>query len=164
MHGCPWKKGHNFEDEPFHPNCSYSSSLSTPALSPSSSIVSLPASEPGTPPTYYISLREDTIPCNDDIPTLLQTHLSISQSSTRPEITRRPSHDLFECIEQLENKRLSEAQARFVFGQVVDVVDYLDHHGIAHRDIKDENLVVDMNLKVSDTHSSQIWPFSKLLI
>jgi len=67
----------------------------------------------------------------------------------QPEYFRRPSHDLFECIEQSENKRLSEGQARYVFSQVVDVVHYLDSNGIAHRDIKDENLVIDKNLKVS---------------
>ena len=66
----------------------------------------------------------------------------------RPEFSRRPSYDLFECIEQSEHKRLSEDQARYVFSQVVDAVHYLDRHGIAHRDIKDENLVIDKNLKV----------------
>ncbi|KAF9531615.1 kinase-like domain-containing protein [Crepidotus variabilis] len=148
LHGCPWKKDHILEAQP---HCKFSSSsLSTPALSPSTSVASLPASEPATPPTYYASLRDDTVPSGDheDIPKLLQTHLSISQSGTRPDITRRPSHDLFECIEQSEHKRLTEAQARFVFAQVVDAVDYLDHHGIAHRDIKDENLVIDKHLKV----------------
>lgn len=61
---------------------------------------------------------------------------------------RRPSYDLFECIEQSELKRLNEDQARYVFRQLVDVVDYLDSLGIAHRDIKDENVVIDQNLKV----------------
>lgn len=63
-------------------------------------------------------------------------------------VCRRPSYDLFECIEQSEQKRLSEDQARYVFGQVVDAVHYLDSLGIAHRDIKDENVVIDQNLKV----------------
>jgi serine/threonine protein kinase len=62
--------------------------------------------------------------------------------------TRRSSHDLFECIEQSENKRLTEDQARYVFAQVADAVDYLDSLGIAHRDIKDENVVIDKDLKV----------------
>lgn len=69
--------------------------------------------------------------------------------ATRSEFIRRPSHDLFECIEQSEYKRLSEKQARYVFAQVVDVVYYLDNQGITHRDIKDENLVIDRDLKVS---------------
>lgn len=66
----------------------------------------------------------------------------------RPEFSRRPSHDLFECIEQSEYKRFSEPQARYVFSQVVDAVHYLASQGVTHRDIKDENLVIDKDLKV----------------
>jgi len=85
---------------------------------------------------------------DDVISSLLDAHLSIGNPGPHPEITRRPSHDLFECIEQSENKRLTEEQARYVFAQVVDAVAYLDSIGVAHRDIKDENLVIDKNLKV----------------
>lgn len=67
----------------------------------------------------------------------------------RPNFTRRPSHDLFECIEQSKYKRLSENQARYIFAQVVEAVYYLDSKGITHCDIKDENLLVDSDLKVS---------------
>jgi len=81
------------------------------------------------------------------LPKLLYTQLSISQDC-RPGIARRASHDLFECIEQSENKRLTELQARYVFAQIIDVVDYLDKQGITHRDIKDENIVIDKKLKV----------------
>jgi PAS domain-containing serine/threonine kinase len=72
----------------------------------------------------------------------------------RPQFLRRASHDLFECIEQSEHKRLSEDQARYVFSQIVEAVHYLDSLGITHRDIKDENLVIDKNLKVFDIHST----------
>jgi serine/threonine protein kinase len=61
----------------------------------------------------------------------------------------RPSCDLFECIEQAPHKRLSEEQARYIFAQVVETVYYLDSLGITHRDIKDENLVIDKELKVT---------------
>ncbi|KAH8083762.1 kinase-like domain-containing protein [Cristinia sonorae] len=66
----------------------------------------------------------------------------------RPNFSRRPSYDLFECIEQSKHKRLSEGQARYIFAQVVEAVYYLDSQGITHCDIKDENLVVDKDLNV----------------
>ncbi|QRV94153.1 Serine/threonine-protein kinase [Ceratobasidium sp. AG-Ba] len=64
----------------------------------------------------------------------------------RPSMPRRASYDLFECIEQHE--RLSEGQAKYIFAQVVETVWYLDSIGISHRDIKDENLVIDKDFKV----------------
>jgi serine/threonine protein kinase len=116
----------------------------------------LPASEPGTPPHIFATIKPhitqdgetSSLASEGEIPQLLYTQLPLSQNS-RPDIGRRASHDLFECIEQSENKRLTDLQARYVFAQVVDVVDYLDRQGIAHRDIKDENIVIDKNLKVS---------------
>ncbi|KDQ57621.1 hypothetical protein JAAARDRAFT_69716 [Jaapia argillacea MUCL 33604] len=68
--------------------------------------------------------------------------------SLRPNFSRRPSHDLFECIEQSKHKRLSETQARYIFAQVVEAVWYLDRQGITHRDIKDENLLIDKDFTV----------------
>lgn len=69
------------------------------------------------------------------------------EAAVRPNMARRPSHDLFECIEQ--HKKLGEAQARYVFSQIANTVDYLTGLGISHRDIKDENLVVDADFNVS---------------
>jgi len=146
LHGSPWHKHHKLDAEPPTPMCNSNSSVHTPALSPSSSETSLPPSEPSTPPHGFASLEPTHNP-EDDLPNLIQTHLTVSAAS-RPEPTRRASHDLFECIEQSENKRLSESQARYVFSQVVDAIEYLEEHGITHRDIKDENLVIDRNLKV----------------
>jgi serine/threonine protein kinase len=73
----------------------------------------------------------------------------------QPAFFRRPSHDLFECIEQSKDKRLSESQARFVFAQIVDAVHYLDSQGVTHCDIKDENILVDSYLNVR-LHTSSL--------
>jgi hypothetical protein len=72
----------------------------------------------------------------------------LPEDASRKRFGRRPSHDLFECIEQSTHKRLPESHARYVFAQVVEAVAYLDSHGVTHRDIKDENLVIDDSLKV----------------
>ncbi|RXW21292.1 hypothetical protein EST38_g4550 [Candolleomyces aberdarensis] len=148
LHGSPWNRSEGFALHPSSPNSAgstSSTSLSTPALSPSSSETSL-VHEPQTPPNPYLAL-----------PVSVADH-SLSEGSVGEEpgakeecqtgVCRRPSYDLFECIEQSEQKRLSEDQARYVFGQVVDAVHYLDSLGICHRDIKDENVVIDQNLKI----------------
>ena len=71
----------------------------------------------------------------------------------KPPSRRRASHDLFEFIEQSPGKRLPERQAKLVFRQVVEAVWYLNKRGIIHCDIKDENILVDTQLRVHFTHS-----------
>ncbi|KAG1455040.1 hypothetical protein G6F56_007166 [Rhizopus delemar] len=56
---------------------------------------------------------------------------------------RRTSCDLFECIEQ--HKYFDESRAKDIFRQIVECVAYLDTLGVCHRDIKDENIVIDQN-------------------
>lgn len=82
------------------------------------------------------------------VPLKPQPYLQPSAPDARLNFGRRPSHDLFECIEQSKHKRLSESQARYIFAQVVEAVYYLNSQGITHCDIKDENLVIDRDLKV----------------
>ncbi|GJJ75517.1 hypothetical protein EMPS_07875 [Entomortierella parvispora] len=73
-------------------------------------------------------------------------------------LTRRTSCDLFECIEH--HSKFSEAQARVIFKQIVDCVWYLNEKSICHRDIKDENIVIDNDfvVKLIDFGSAVIIP------
>ena len=116
------------------------------------SIDSITLSEPATPPPLALYPRQQVPRSAEDARTKCQPP-PLRQSLPlpgfeRPEFSRRPSHDLFECIEQSEHKHFLEDQARHVLQQVVGAVFYLDCHGVTHRDIKDENLVIDKNLKV----------------
>ncbi|ORX83994.1 Pkinase-domain-containing protein [Basidiobolus meristosporus CBS 931.73] len=77
----------------------------------------------------------------------------------RPRLVKRQmSCDLFECIEQCN--RLPENIAKHIFRQLVSCLGYLHSRGVCHRDIKDENIVIDSNynIKLIDFGSSIILP------
>ncbi|KAJ3163163.1 hypothetical protein HDU86_002332 [Geranomyces michiganensis] len=59
---------------------------------------------------------------------------------------RRHSSDLFECIEQ--NPCMPERDVHHIFAQIASAVAHLHANNIVHRDIKDENIVIDQDLDV----------------
>jgi hypothetical protein len=92
---------------------------------------------------------------------ILTSNANATNLPTReaPLMIRRPSHDLFECIET-QNK-FTESQTRHVFRQIVDAVSYLDSTlDVAHRDIKDENIIIsaDLSVKLIDFGSAVMLP------
>lgn len=65
----------------------------------------------------------------------------------QPEVVR--GNDLWTHMEQ--EGSMSEAKARYVFGQLVEAVHYLYGIGISHGDIKKLNVLIDSDLKVCTT-------------
>lgn len=55
--------------------------------------------------------------------------------------------DLFECLSALGG--LTEQQAKFVFKQLLGVLSSIHTLGLTHRDIKDENLLIDADFNVT---------------
>jgi len=132
------------------PSPSADSDLHIPVTPPQLSAGSGVSSEPGSAKQLSASPKGVILGSDESSPSYLRP--------SQPVFSRRASHDLFECIEQSRDKRLSEDQARFVFAQVVEAVHYLDSQGVTHCDIKDENILVDnyLNVKLIDFGSAVV--------
>ena len=58
--------------------------------------------------------------------------------------------DIFDYL--VTNGKMSEPEARHIFVQIVSAVKYCHSHGVVHRDLKAENLLLDSesNIKLAD--------------
>ncbi|KAJ3028020.1 UNVERIFIED_CONTAM: hypothetical protein HDU68_002603 [Siphonaria sp. JEL0065] len=74
---------------------------------------------------------------------------------------RAMSKDLFNYIEQ--KPKMGEGIARLIFKQIAEAVKYLHSKGFVHRDVKDENVIIDDNMRVKliDFGASSTIPLSK---
>jgi PAS domain-containing serine/threonine kinase len=70
---------------------------------------------------------------------------------------KKTAMDLFECIEKFES--FTEPAARHIFSQIVDAVAHLHDIGLVHRDIKDENILIDdkFHVKLIDFGSASFF-------
>ena len=67
---------------------------------------------------------------------------------SKPAFVKQASSDLFNFINTTslsENGKIEERVIALIFGQVCDAVHYLHSNGYVHRDIKDENVIVEVN-------------------
>lgn len=85
-------------------------------------------------------------------------------------IKRRTSCDLFECIDartslslHFVDKTISEENCKKIIAQIALAVKYMKDAGIVHRDLKDENVVIDenYNIKIVDLGSASRIPTEK---
>ncbi|KAI8072290.1 kinase-like domain-containing protein [Gongronella butleri] len=89
------------------------------------------------PPPLYTQAQQPTVPRS------IQLHTQPPQNDTKhPKPAKKEgARDLFECIEHYGH--FSEHVARHIFSQLLDALLYLKKKGIYHRDIKDENILID---------------------
>ncbi|KAK1323141.1 CBL-interacting serine/threonine-protein kinase 8 [Acorus calamus] len=86
-------------------------------------------------------------------------HKMVDQIKREISIMKLVRHPHVVRLHEVRQGRLSEAEARRFFQQLIDGVDYCHSKGVYHRDLKPENLLLDSQgtLKISDFGLSA-WP------
>ncbi|XVF36545.1 hypothetical protein REPUB_Repub19eG0066900 [Reevesia pubescens] len=79
-------------------------------------------------------------------------HKMVDQIKREISIMKLVRHPYVVRLHEVHNGRLSEAEARRYFQQLIDGVEFCHSKGVYHRDLKPENLLLDSqgNLKISD--------------
>lgn len=74
-----------------------------------------------------------------------------------------PNGDLFQYI--IDKKRLKEDEAKPIFRQILETLQYIHEMGISHRDLKPENILIDEfgKIKISDFGLSKFYDHNCLV-
>ncbi|KAK9348518.1 kinase-like domain-containing protein [Lipomyces starkeyi] len=176
LHGTPWSRSPKSQQQKREPLASLSVSqvlnAGRPSVRPTSSDTEVDDSDgDATMEDDFTDYDEDAYNSADD-PDYQPPNFDEMEKSEdeEPEIeieeeiryaSKRESHDLFEMIETRRN--LTERQIRYMMRQLVDALWYLDSLNIYHRDIKDENVLVDdtLTIKLIDFGSAIVLPSSQ---
>ena len=98
---------------------------------------------------YLVQENDVTIPTEVylhrflDHPNVIKLYDFFEHAQAYVMVLERPLYhkDLFDYI--TEKRRLNENEARSIFLQIIEAVMYCESKGIFHRDIKDENILLD---------------------